>query len=581
MNNIFLMSLKVNFKNKKILFFVYLFLKIILIIIPSITLFLNNRLYNYLSEEFERNIVIAYLIGYLLSSVLLYSVFNTLSILISIKIKEYSKIESQKIFNQFIVNIDYELMENNEIYNDINVMNSLYTNLLSEYIFRVLDIIFSLFTIITLVISLFTFKFYLLTIIVILISLLYYFVIKKNNSVIYYEKLKRIPEVREGNYLYRILSNRSSLKEIKTDESSSFIIDQWNNKHKKIIRETNKLRFTTVYKKIYIDLVYFLVFNIIIFLLIINLRNKNIDIGTFTSLYYGFISINSFIVSLISSILNINLQSKEYKKRMYLLNQNEKIKTNVHFEKEIKLENINYAYPNSPSNVINEITLSICKGEKIGIVGENGCGKTTLLKIILGLLTPQSGVIKIDNKIISNYNISNISGLFQNFITYASTIENAVVLNKPYDKEKLNKIYKTVKLDKLIESFDLKDKTTIGQTFPNSVELSGGEKQRLAFARCLYNDDAELYFLDEPTSSLDVNFEVEVYKMFLNELKNKTVIMISHRLAFAHYMDKLIVMDKGKIIEFGSHDELMHLKGHYYNMYAKQLELIEGINKDK
>ena len=106
MNNIFLMSLKVNFKNKKILFFVYLFLKIILIIIPSITLFLNNRLYNYLSEEFERNIVIAYLIGYLLSSVLLYSVFNTLSILFSIKIKEYSKIESQKIFNQFIVNID-------------------------------------------------------------------------------------------------------------------------------------------------------------------------------------------------------------------------------------------------------------------------------------------------------------------------------------------------------------------------------------------------------------------------------------------------------------------------------------------
>ena len=250
------------------------------------------------------------------------------------------------------------------------------------------------------------------------------------------------------------------------------------------------------------------------------------------------------------------------------------------FKKQIVMENINYSYPNSTIDIIDGITLSIHKGEKIGIVGENGCGKTTLLKIILGLLTPQSGKIIIDDEIVNDYNISNISGLFQNFVTYASTIEKAVIVNHTYDKEKLEKIYKVVKLEKLIDSLNLKDKTTIGQVFPNSIELSGGEKQRLAFARCLYNDEAELYFLDEPTSSLDVNFEVDVYRMFLNELKEKTIIMISHRLAFAHYMDKLIVMDKGKIVEYGSHEELMSLKGHYYNMYTKQLELIEGIKRN-
>ena len=580
MNSLFLLSFKCNFKNKKVLFFMYIILKIILIIIPTITLYFNNYLYNYLLHEFDKYIAITYLIFYLLSSVLLSSILNYLCNATSLKIQEYSKIEAQKMFNQFVLKLDYELMEDNSIYNDINIMSSIYTNLISNYLFQILEIVSKLLTLISLVAYLLSFKCYLLIIIVILISLLYYFVIRKNNSLIYYEQLKRIPEVREGNYLYKILSNRNSLKEIKTDNSQSFIINEWENKRKKIIRETTKLKFKTVYKKLYIDLIYYLVFNILIFVLILGLKGRNIDIGAFTSLYYGFMNIHLIIIILIGSIFSINLQNKEYNKRIYLLNKKEKVKTNLCFKKQIVMENINYSYPNSTIDIIDGITLSIHKGEKIGIVGENGCGKTTLLKIILGLLTPQSGKIIIDDEIVNDYNISNISGLFQNFVTYASTIEKAVIVNHTYDKEKLEKIYKVVKLDKLIDSLNLKDKTTIGQVFPNSIELSGGEKQRLAFARCLYNDEAELYFLDEPTSSLDVNFEVDVYRMFLNELKEKTIIMISHRLAFAHYMDKLIVMDKGKIVEYGSHEELMSLKGHYYNMYTKQLELIEGIKRN-
>ena len=576
-NNIFIMSLKCNFKNKKVLFCIYILFKILLVLIPTVTLYFNNHLYNYLITSFDKITVISYLIGYLASSILLASTFRYLSNVISIKLKDYSTIEAKRMFNTYIVNLDYELMEDNNIYNDMNVMRSIYTDLIASYVFDLLEIIFDMGTLISVLVYLFTLKMPILVIIILLISSLYYFVIKNNNTSVYYDRLRKIPEIRQSNYLYRILSNRNSLKEIKTDDSSNYILHEWKSKRKRIINETKKLKFRTLYKKIYIDLIYYIAFCLILLFLFFKLKSTDINIGVFTSLYYGFIEINGLVIGLLVSTIFLNLQIKDYKEKIYLLNKKEKKEQKVIFENNIKLENIKYQYPNSPKEVIDDLSLSILKGQKIGIVGENGCGKTTLIKIILGLLTPQSGKIKINDEEVKEYKILNISGLFQNFVSYAASIKDSVVISEKIDNDKLAKIYRTVKLEQVIERLELKDDTTIGQVFPNSIELSGGEKQRLAFARCLYRDNAELYFLDEPTSSLDVNFEIDVYKTFLEELKNKTLIMVSHRLAFTKFMDKIIVMDKGKVIECGTHNELMEIKGHYYNMYTKQLELIKGI----
>ena len=240
----------------------------------------------------------------------------------------------------------------------------------------------------------------------------------------------------------------------------------------------------------------------------------------------------------------------------------------------LEFDNVCFTYPNTERQILNNISVKIRKGEKLSVVGMNGAGKTTFIKLICRLYEPTSGTIKLNGVDISTIKreeySKQLSVVFQDFKIFSFSFADNVVLNLPYDEEKFKKSTEDADLVSRLESLPMGKDTSIYKDFDeNGVELSGGEGQKLATARAYYKD-APLVILDEPTAALDAMAESEVYRKFGEITAGKTAIFISHRLASTRFCDRIAVFDGGTISEYGSHDELMALGKLYAEMYAEQ-----------
>lgn len=240
----------------------------------------------------------------------------------------------------------------------------------------------------------------------------------------------------------------------------------------------------------------------------------------------------------------------------------------------IEFCNVSFGY-NSNKQILHDINLKIHAGQKIAIVGYNGAGKSTFVKLLLRLYDPNSGEILLNNKNIKEYNLDSFrkqfSVVFQNFQSIAATVaENVVMDNKPYDRGRVeNALIKSgfeKRLKKMAKGID----TQLTREFDDEgVNLSGGEEQKVALARVFYND-SPVVILDEPSSAMDPISEYNMYKNLIEYTDNKTLIFISHRLSTTKLADKIIMLENGWIIEQGTHDELMELKGKYAEMFEIQ-----------
>lgn len=220
----------------------------------------------------------------------------------------------------------------------------------------------------------------------------------------------------------------------------------------------------------------------------------------------------------------------------------------------LELKSVSYKYPSSTQFALKDINLKIINGQTIAIVGEIGSGKSTLAKVLSGLIHPEEGFINIkENK---------CSVVFQDFLRYQFTLENNIILGD------INRVRNEQELLELLNfldfniSMDLKQQ--LGTTF-GGTDLSGGQWQKLAIARGLWKDQNVIIF-DEPTSALDAKSELLLINKFLEATKEKTKIIVTHRLAAAKSADVIIVMDKGGIIETGKHEELISIVDGKYNM---------------
>lgn len=236
---------------------------------------------------------------------------------------------------------------------------------------------------------------------------------------------------------------------------------------------------------------------------------------------------------------------------------------------EIKLEGVSFNYKDSP--VLEDFNLSIKKGEKIGIVGKSGCGKSTLFKLMLKLYLPDKGMIFIDNKLITSIKrdslLNKISIVPQETEVFNMTLRDNVAISS-LGKVNYFKYKKAIKISQLLEVISKlknKDNSLIGE---KGVRLSGGEKQRLGIARAVYKD-SEIIIFDEATSNLDYSTEKKLQEE-LNNLTGKTIIISAHRLSTLKKMDKILFMEKGRIIEQGDYDELIKKKGKFYDLWRKQ-----------
>ncbi|HBV83562.1 MAG TPA: hypothetical protein DEB74_12400 [Lachnospiraceae bacterium] len=241
---------------------------------------------------------------------------------------------------------------------------------------------------------------------------------------------------------------------------------------------------------------------------------------------------------------------------------------------EICFENVTFQYEGSDEPVIHNMNLTIKPGENLAVVGLNGAGKTTFIKLLCGFYHPTSGRILIDGTDRRKYSSSSwlhyITGVFQDTGFFSFTLRENLVPEGDVDEEHLWECLKLADLDEKINKLPDKLDTVFGMgIIDGAVEFSGGELQKLMLARALYKQ-APLMVLDEPTAALDPLMENELYERYRDFSVGKTTIFISHRLASTHFCDRILLMENGVIAEMGTHKELIEKGGKYTEMYQLQ-----------
>jgi len=242
----------------------------------------------------------------------------------------------------------------------------------------------------------------------------------------------------------------------------------------------------------------------------------------------------------------------------------------------IEFKNVSFKYPGNDRYVLKNINIKIHGDEKLCLVGQNGAGKTTFVKLLVRLYSPTEGEILLNGVNINQFNYEEylqlFSPIFQDFCFYYSTFKENITMSKDICEEDLHSVINRVGFSSLIEKLPKHEDTQIGKMIEDDgINLSGGEGQRLAIARALYHN-RPIFILDEPTAALDPNAEYEIYTQFNDIITDKCAVLITHRLSAVQLADKVAVFDDGQIAEYGTHAELYAKGGIYTEMFDKQAQ---------
>lgn len=437
---------------------------------------------------------------------------------------------------------------------------------------EIIQTIFALFSVIVYCLILLYFNIYLL-LTVLLCSLISFLWI-----IFFLEKLRFIDyknfslQAKDQNKLYESIS---TIQDIKLNNIEEQTTEQWQSIQIKIYNNNiDKLKVEQKYECYrFIDYIQIILVTLICSVSIIG---NNMTIGTFMSVMVIIGALNRPISQIINFVLKLKLVRVSDERINEIHSKKDESDsseiTNLDKIEDIRLDSLSFTY-DGENNVLRNVDLKIPKNKTTAIVGLSGSGKTTLLKLILKFYQPNSGNIFIGNKNINSINnklwrkkcgvILQDSSIFSESILYNITLDKEADLGRFYISLKLANIYDFVK------SLPLQEKTVIGAL---GVDLSHGQKQRILIARVIYKNPDYLFF-DEATNSLDAENEKIITENINTFFKNKSVIIIAHRLSTVRNADQIVVLDNGSIIESGTHDELIKLKGKYYHLVKYQLEL--------
>lgn len=373
------------------------------------------------------------------------------------------------------------------------------------------------------------------------------------------------------NYLNSVLTERENAKDIRTFESLDYIKGKVQKEREKVYIVEKRLAIKQLRENILVNIFQYGIIGTTLFWGYCKYRDGNITLGDIMLIItalQGIISSFSSIADNFMSMSDFSFNLKDWKT---FIDLEEEPLINIDLKSfDLQLENVSFVYPGSEKKVLNNINLHIKEGEKVAIVGENGSGKTTLLYLLLGIYEPTTGVVKIGKENLQNvlrdYR-KKVSCLFQDYIKYQMSIEDNVFLNRQISKKYINKF---VEKNDFIKNFPEMEKTMLGKINDLGIELSGGQWQKLAISRALVKPETKILIMDEPVASLDPKSENDLYENFDDICQKKSLILISHRLGVTRLCNKIIVMKEGRIIEQGSHNQLMAVKGEYYKMFTAQ-----------
>ena len=387
---------------------------------------------------------------------------------------------------------------------------------------------------------------------------------------------------RRSDYFQRIFYLQDYCKEVRMNDISPLLIERYNDAAEDVVK--NQRRY---FKKI--DSLYMIqesgiqifgfMFVLPLYLGYCVLVKNSLSAGEFVAAFNGAFSIASSInfltvwaVAIFSERGKMIEKYREFLKADFKIRDGEK-NAEKGSPKEIKIENLSFTYEGNSEPTLKNISLTIKPYEKIALVGYNGAGKTTLTNLILRLYDPTEGRIVVDGEDIRNVTVDShrdrFAAVFQDFQLFSCNVGENVALDKNYDRARVEAALNNGGFGKKLKSGT---ETELLREFDDEgVMLSGGESQKVAIARAFYKD-CPYVILDEPSANLDPVAEYNLNRAMTGASDNKTVIFISHRLSTTVHADRIYVMEKGRIIESGSHEELMEQNGTYAYMFNLQAE---------
>lgn len=370
---------------------------------------------------------------------------------------------------------------------------------------------------------------------------------------------------REMENVIDILKNKDALYEIKVFKMKNLFLNRFEKYSSAVFEERlgttlksqNYLLLSSVVNIVWMGLV--------ILFIVSKLLAKAIGAGDLTAIVTSASSTLDMAEDFVYEASTVSNNGYIANTLFYILSYDErKVEKSSKYGDEIEFSHVSFKYPGTEKMVLNDLSFRINKDKVTAIVGENGAGKSTIIKLVAGLYEPTEGFVKISNMnpySMSNEDISNeLSIVFQDFKNYEISLRDNILFGKAGD---ISEDLRLLELDKYSED------TNIGKLEEDGVYLSGGENQKLALARAIQKKSDFLIF-DEPTASMDPMVEAKMYDNILKVLKSRGAIIITHRLVLSKLADDIIVLNEGRILERGTHDELMNKGGIYKQMYDEQ-----------
>lgn len=389
--------------------------------------------------------------------------------------------------------------------------------------------------------------------------------------------LERPVEERKINYYLNLLSNSSKQKEIRIYKMGNLIVEKYNDRKKVLKDFFRRTMYNNFYAQIFMSVTGLIQQATAYAYLIIEFIGGQITFGSFTMYLNAINSFSSSMDDVVRAIIDIRQYSEYYVNVDEYLNLKSNLRTvkkrSIDINKNFvfEFENVYFKYPKSDDYVIKNLSLRIYPHTKIAIIGENGAGKSTFIKLLSKMYKPTKGTIKLNGYDIYDYDYDEYMKLFaivfQDYNLFAFSVEENISISEKNEQK--------VK-DSLIKSgFDIKLlpkglQNQISREFDEKGFIpSGGEGQKIAIARAIYKD-APIVIMDEPTAALDPRSEYKIFKDFKALSEDKISIFISHRLSISKFCDTILVFKSGQIVEMGNHDELIALKGLYYELFNIQ-----------
>ena len=571
----------------------YLFIKIILSIINTIFPLVNTIFPGLIINELTNGLRIKriiFYIGVLTLSPLIKKVLNSKINTVLTNLSSSFNVKCQSNFLLHMMKMDYATLENPEIdrlkyrANDVldNALNTV--NLLSTFITAVLSLIGISYIITTL--SPF--------IVVFIICVVYVnsLVTKWLNKQQYISKLKQEKNSTKKMVLSYIVSEFWFAKEIRLFGLKDFLV----NKYVDIEQDTNKEHLSYLKKEnrasFAMSVTAFIQQSVVYAYLIFLVIKRNLPIGNMTIYMSAVGYVSSELSSAVNAYLRLSANSLNVNDLIDFMNipltqYTSGSKIPQYSENSIiEFRNVSFKYPGSENYALKNLNLRINHNEKLCIVGNNGSGKTTFIKLLTRLYSPTEGEILLNGINIFEYDFEKylrlFAPVFQDFCRYDFTLEENIVMADAFNAEKLDRVCIDNNLMKLVKKLPNGYKNYVGKTIDGTgFEPSGGEDQRIAIARACYHG-GEIFILDEPTAALDPNAEYEIYTQFSKMITDKCAVLITHRLSAVQLADKVAVFDNGSVVEYGTHKELYEKGGIYTEMFDKQAQFYrdEIVSKD-